>query len=130
MPRRSNPAAQRALRETQTAVREIRDQLRELRTKEGYVVVANIGPYDHNPADYALPQADYPRVYKALYQAVEAAKREARGIGGKVKIFHIEDTGSVPMPSRVVWRSWTPEGDKSRAKMRIRRTARSSRRSY
>ena len=123
MPRRSNPAAQRALRE-------IQDQLRELRTKEGYVVVANIGPYDHNPADYALPQADYPRVYKALHQAVEAAKNEARGIGGKVKILHIEDTGSVPMPSRVVWRSWTPEGDKSRAKMRVRRTARSSRRSY
>lgn len=96
--------------------------LRELRAKEGYVVYVNIGAYDSNPQDYLLPDAKFPQVFKALYEAVDYAERQSR-YHDKVKVKRLTPSGEdwPPFHSQVVWRSWGAWETEDRARQKRRR---------
>jgi hypothetical protein len=88
---------------------EVRLTLRQLGAKEGYVVFTSHGPYDHNQGDFPLPSPAYPRVFRALYEAVEYA--QAMKEWGRIKIDRVDGSvlpGTRVLSSTVVWRSWTP----------------------
>jgi hypothetical protein len=95
--------------EAAAAAEDIAGQMRELGIKDGYVVFVNIGPYGHNPYDYALPDARHPKVFRALYEAVDYAERNLRYYD-KLKIKRLTPSGEEwpPFYGDVVWRSWGP----------------------
>lgn len=92
------------------AAARIREGLTHLGLEDGYIVVSSIGPYDHNPYDYPLPEMEWPRVFRALYEAVEYAQKAHREGLDKLKISRVSkaDVLGGPVTSQVVWRSWTP----------------------
>jgi hypothetical protein len=103
-------------------VRKFADELRlemdRLGADRVYVPFTWIGPYQQNPYDTPLPFSDTPRVFRALYEAVDYLKhdRYARGIPRtKIVTFERKDlpTGRkvTPIPSTVIWRSTDPERD-------------------
>ena len=111
-------------------VSEVRDALRRLKRDAGYIVLVNIGPYDHNPEDMPLPDARFPEVFRALYEAVDYAEnsRFARGFGPGTRLKIARVTGeTVPgtdaLSSQIVWRNWTPQRDRGRPKPKARRDA-------
>ena len=107
---------------------EVRDALKRLDRDAGYIVLVNIGPYDHNPEDMPLPDARFPEVFRALYEAVDYAEnsRYARGFGPGTRLKIARVTGeTVPgtdaLSSQIVWRNWTPQRDRPNRTARTRR---------
>lgn len=88
-------------------LREVQNLLRHLHVKQGYIVFAVYGPYDHNRDDLPLPMADLPQVFRSLSDAVDFAQTK-KGYG-KVRI-DFTDGSTIPgtsvLAANTVWRSW------------------------
>ena len=113
--KRKDDPRRRREEEVEAFVREVRRRMKELRTDAVYVPFLNYGPFDHNPDDRPLPLAEFPEVFRPLYDAVEYVEnsRYVRGFGpeARVKIMRIQEAppgNPFPLVSDVVWRNWTP----------------------
>lgn len=113
----------------------VRSELARLGVKQGYIIFAVYGPYDHNRYDAPMGRngmhdARFPVVYRALYEAVEEIQGGPRSLtkllpDGKFRV-DVVDGSTVSgvrnvLAGQTVWRSWR-DGRRDRA--RTRRPAR------
>ena len=93
----------------QAFVNAVRRQLETFEKSEGFVVLHNIGPYDHNPYDLPLPNAPTTKLFDNVYDAVDFAKEMTFEGYDRTKIARITGEtlhGTDVLLTKVVWRSW------------------------
>ena len=101
----------------QAYIRRIRQQLDTSSKGEGFVVLHNIGPYDHNAFYIPLPSAAEAKLFDNVPDAIDFAREMSMGGYDRTKIARVTGEtlhGTDVLLTKVVWRSWQPDAWKRR----------------